>query len=50
MPRKPSILAKFWYQDITQWELMHKEYHFPRHIPNLFFKAIKILIWQVKST
>ncbi len=47
--RKPSILAKFQYQDITQWELMHKEHRFPKHIPNLFFKAIKVFIQQVKS-
>jgi hypothetical protein len=29
---------------------MHKENRFPKHIPNLFFKAIKVLIQQVKST
>jgi hypothetical protein len=49
-PRKPSILAKFQYQDIAQWELMHKDHWFARRIPNLFFKAIKVLIQQVKST
>jgi hypothetical protein len=25
MIKKPSILAKFRYQDIAQWELMHKK-------------------------
>jgi len=29
---------------------MHKDHWFARHIPNLFFKAIKVLIQQVKST
>jgi hypothetical protein len=38
MLKKPAILAKFRYQDIAQWELMHKEHSFVRHIPNLFFK------------
>jgi hypothetical protein len=37
---------QFWpipYQDIAQWELMHKDHWFDRHIPNLLFKAIKFL-------
>jgi len=38
MFKKPTILAKFRYQDITQWELMHKEHSFARHILKLFFK------------
>jgi hypothetical protein len=46
--RKSSILAKFRYQNITQSELMHKEHCFPKQIPNLSFKAIKVLIQQVK--
>ncbi len=48
MFRKPSILAKFRYQDIAQLELMHKDQRFVRHIPNLFLKAIKVRIQQVK--
>jgi hypothetical protein len=48
MFQKPSILAKFQYQNIAQWELMHKGHRFVRHIPNLFFKAIKVLIQQIK--
>jgi hypothetical protein len=27
---------------------MHKKHRFVKHLPNLFFKAIKILIQQVK--
>jgi hypothetical protein len=37
MLKKPSILARFQYQDIAQWELMHNEHHFATHIPDLFF-------------
>jgi hypothetical protein len=44
MSQKPSILAKFQYQDIVQWELMHKDHQFAKHIQNLFFKVIKVLI------
>jgi hypothetical protein len=29
---------------------MHEENRFPKHIPIYFFKAIKVLIQQVKST
>jgi hypothetical protein len=50
MFRKPSILAKIRYQYIAQWGLMHKEHCFARHIPNIFFLTIKVLIQQVKST
>jgi hypothetical protein len=50
MLKKPSILAKFRYQNIIPWELVHKEHCFPLHIPNLFFKTIKVFIQQVKST
>jgi hypothetical protein len=29
---------------------MHEEHCFVRHIPNLFFKTIKVFIQQVQST
>jgi hypothetical protein len=38
MSQKPSILTKFRYQDISQWELMHKDQRFVKHILNFFFK------------
>jgi hypothetical protein len=38
------------YQVIVQWELLHKNHDFATHIPNLFFKAIKILIHHVVSS
>ncbi len=38
------------YQMITQWELLHKNHNFATHIPNLFFKAIKVLIHFVISS
>jgi hypothetical protein len=48
MSQKPSILTKYQYQDIVQWELMHQYHLFASHIPNLFLKAIKVLIQKVK--
>jgi hypothetical protein len=41
--QKPSILAKILYQDIAQWELMHKDHRFVRHIPNIFLSPLKFL-------
>jgi hypothetical protein len=42
--QKPSILAKFWYQYIAQWELMHKDHQFSRCAPNLIFlRPLKFL-------
>jgi hypothetical protein len=38
------------YQTIVQWEILHKNHDFATHIPNLFFKAIKILIHCVRSS
>jgi hypothetical protein len=42
--------TKMSYQTIVQWELLHKNHDFATHIPNLFFKAIKILIHCVISS
>jgi hypothetical protein len=41
---------KMSYQTIVQWELLHKNHDFATHIPNLFFKAIKIQIHCVISS
>jgi hypothetical protein len=41
---------KMFYQMIAQWELLHKNHNFSTNIPNLFFKAIKILIHFVISS
>jgi hypothetical protein len=35
---------------IVQWELLHKNHNFATHIPNLFFRVIKILIHFVISS
>jgi hypothetical protein len=37
-------------QMIAQWELLHKNHNFAAHIPNLFFKAIKVLVHFAIST
>ncbi len=38
------------YQTIAQWEFLHKNHDFVTHIPNLFFKTIKISIHYVVSS
>ncbi len=38
------------YQMIAQWEFLHKNHNFAIHIPNLFFKAIKVLIHSINSS
>jgi hypothetical protein len=38
------------YQTIAQWEFLHKNHNFVTHIPNLFFKTIKVLIHCVVSS
>jgi hypothetical protein len=38
------------YQMIVQWELLQKNHNFATHIPNLFFKAIKVLIHSIISS
>ncbi len=35
---------------IVQWELLHKNYNIATHVPNLCFKAIKVLIHFVISS
>jgi len=44
------IPSHYTYQEITKWELMHKDHKFARHIPNLFFKVVKILYKQYVQT
>jgi hypothetical protein len=35
------------YQMIVQLEVLHKNHNFATHIPNLFFKTIKVLIHSI---
>jgi len=42
--------TKMSYQMIAQWEFLHKNHNFVTHIPNLFLKAIKVLIHFVISS
>ncbi len=42
--------TKMSYQMIAQWEFLHKNHNFASCIPNLFFKAIKVLIHYVNSS
>ncbi len=41
---------KLSYQKLAQWELLHKNHNFAISIPNLFFKAIKVLIHGVMAS
>jgi hypothetical protein len=41
---------KMSYQMIAQWELLHKNHNFATHIPILFLKAIKVLIYSIISS
>jgi len=38
------------YQIIVQWDFLHKNHNFATRIPNLYFKAIKVLIHYVISS
>jgi hypothetical protein len=38
------------YQTIALWEFLHRNHDFVTHIPNLFFKTIKVLIHCVVSS
>jgi hypothetical protein len=49
-PRDERIEKKISYQKIAQWELQNSKRTFSYHTTNLFFKTIKILIFQVFST
>jgi hypothetical protein len=40
----------FFYQDITQWELLHNEDGFATHITNIFFKSTCFIVHQVHSS
>jgi hypothetical protein len=42
--------TKMSYQMLVQWAFLHKNHNFATHIPNLFFKAIKVLIHFVISS
>ncbi len=44
------IPSHYTYQEVAKWELMHNNHKFSRHIPNLFLKAIKVLIQVVQTT
>jgi len=44
------IQSHYTYQEVAKWELICKDHKFARHIPNLFFKANKILIQVVQTT
>lgn len=44
------MLQKFTYQNICQWEVIHKNYDFSYHTNNLFYKEICIIINQVLNT
>jgi hypothetical protein len=43
------IPSHYTYQEITKWELMHKDHKCARYIPNLFFKVVKILIQAIHT-
>ena len=45
--RPKHMKIKFSYQKIAKWELMHEDNNFATHITNIFFKAIKITIYQI---
>jgi hypothetical protein len=49
-PRNPATYENLTYQQIAQWELLHKSSDFSTNIPNLFFKAAKISIQKVKQS
>jgi len=47
---QPSdFLNHFYYQEITQWELLDDYNEFATHLTNIFFKSIQILINQFSS-
>ena len=46
--KRPSDMVKnFTYQNISQWEVLHKNHDFAYHTTNLFYKAIRIILHQV---
>jgi hypothetical protein len=46
--RAQCIPSHYTYQEITKWELLHKDHKFARHVPNLFFKVVKLLIQAIR--